>query len=168
MRTTHISVFGILLLFGGSLLLPEAAPAKQCVPAPFEDSVKEADVIFEGTVIKREPYDTSGNESICWKQDTNSKELCGGKLATFLITQVWKGAEAGNIIQAYSEDACYCLGNYFEKGKKYIVFARKAGGASGKSKGFVTANSVCLGSMPSENNPLADDMRKQLDRTFGK
>ena len=144
------------------------AHAKQCAPGKFEDNAKTADIIFEGKVIEREPHEITSRKSICWQQESGNNALCGGKLATFEINTLWKGDYTEKTIEVYSEDACYCLGNYFEEDKNYIVFGYKNSSVPDWKTTFSTAGSVCQGTIPLANHTVSKETRKQLDNKFKK
>ncbi len=109
----------ILRLFIISLvfLLSSGSFAMECVASKLKDKFESADFVFMGTVVQREKIQDNGN-GICW----NKGELCGPKVATLAVEEIWKGNMALKDVRVYSEDACYCVGTYYELDQRYIVY----------------------------------------------
>ncbi len=115
-----LSIFiSIVFMF---IFCASSTTAMTCSPIPFDEAIQQADVIFKGTVIDREPLSNRSN-GLCWEQSEGYYSDCGSKIATFDVHQLWKG-DVDSSVKVFSEDACYCLGNYFKMGSELIVFAR--------------------------------------------
>ena len=116
----RISIFiSIVFMF---IFWSSSATAMTCSLIPFDEAIQQADVIFQGTVIAREALSNSSN-GLCWEQSEGYYSDCGPKIATFDVHQLWKG-DVDSSVTVFSEDACYCLGNYFTMDSELIVFAR--------------------------------------------
>ena len=104
------------------LIASTEVTSSTCAPTPLATAFEGADYVFEGAVTARSRIESSTDE-LC----TMRGELCGSKVAEFSVSQVWKGS-LDTATTVYSQDACLCLGSYFEEGDRYIVFAMKSRG----------------------------------------
>ena len=139
----------IIILFTVSL---GRAYAMSCEPLPHETQVEGAEVIFQGTIIERKGIAPDGPH-VCAAY-SEKKPRCGEKVATFQVTKTWRG-ELARKVKVHSEDACLCLGSYFEKGKEYIVFAKQV-------DGVLRAANVCEGTA-AKDSKLFQATRDYLD-----
>lgn len=98
---------------------------------------KQAEVAFVGTVLKvdADPYRPW---ELCW--DASHGDDCGGKRVTFALGEVLRG-RLEKRIEVISEDACYCLGSYWELGSDYLVIAE----VDEANANRLVAASVCSG-----------------------
>ena len=99
-----------------TLIISAAVHGMTCAPEATEKLFSKADFIFAGKVVERQKLREQPG-GLCWMDG----DKCGAKIATMKVGKVWKGTP-GERITVYSEDACYCLGTYFDVGKKYLVF----------------------------------------------
>ena len=130
--------------------------AMTCSPIPFDEAIQQADVIFQGTVIARESLSNSSN-GLCWQRSEGYYSDCGPKIATFDVHKIWKG-DVDSSVKVFSEDACYCLGNYFEMDSELIVFARQ----EDVSDAELLAQDVCHGTsyVNSNSNELIENLNE--------
>jgi hypothetical protein len=105
-----------MILFCGPVI------AMTCVTQELKKRYRAADYVFVATVKERVKLEEEKDDGICWAKG----ESCGSKIATVNIGEVWKGEFETDTATVYSMDGCYCLGTYFEIGKKYIVFGNKS------------------------------------------
>lgn len=131
--------------------------AMQCAEQPFEIMVDKARAIFVGEVVARKRIKSQPGR--CW-QSSSETSNCGSKVATFKVERIWKGSISENA-KVFSEDACYCLGSYFEVGDKYLVFARQHSGLEADFK----TNNICLGTR-SLSNSTSQQLIKQLNEAY--
>ena len=109
------------ILFAGLMIFGETVLAMQCIQEPVETYYKNADFVFEATVVGRTKVSGEDN-GICWSKG----ESCGPKVADVKVGRAWKGEFLSANTSIYSEDGCYCLGTYFNVGEKYLVFGKKS------------------------------------------
>lgn len=93
---------------------------QQCIPEELVKLYDESDIIFLGKVVSREFVVEEDGGSNCWTQKIDKN--CGSKTALFEIEEIFKGSLTERV-SVYSIDGCYCLGTYFHKNQKYLVFA---------------------------------------------
>lgn len=98
---------------------------------------KRAEVAFVGTVLKVEsdPYRPM---DLCW--DALHGDDCGGRRVTFELGEALRG-NLETQVEVVSEDACYCLGSYWEVGSDYLVIAAADEGNANR----LIAEDVCAG-----------------------
>lgn len=131
-----------MVIVVSTLALSGPSMALMCQPTAPEDIARIAEIAFVGVVtgVEESPYQPSGS---CWAQ-TVLKPTCGGKLASFQISETLRG-KPGVAATVLTEDACYCLGHYWKVGASYLVVARAN---SGDAKGDLIASNVCGGAGP--------------------
>ncbi len=132
---TLVRVITILLFCAP---IAERAMASTCEPMSPANAAEHAEVAFVGTVLQvdRDPYRP---RHLCWDESHGSH--CGGKRVTFAVEEVLRG-ELGEKVELVSEDACYCLGSYWDVGDAYLVIASTGGKAA---PGSLVAGDVCTG-----------------------
>ncbi len=115
--------FRVYLLTIVSLILVSTndALAMSCSPKKFNETIKQADIVFMGKVIKRDSFNEKG---VYGKKYSSDEPYCGSKVATFEIYKTWKGhIQGNNKTTVYSSDGCFGLGDYFKLNHLYIIFA---------------------------------------------
>ncbi len=114
--------------------------------------VNTAEIAFVGKVVSIEEGDFSP-QPYCWAR-TEQKPQCGGKRVTFRVADRIRG-KLDSTVTAVAEDACYCLGEYWALGKRYLVVA--SWGSSSAGDPLVVSN-TCRGTMPltKEAKPFMD------------
>ena len=122
----------------------------------------KSEIIFKGQVVLREPVQDK-EDSFCVKY-SKEKQNCGGKIATFKISKIWKGDKSLKNAKVFSGDACLCLGRYFLVGEEYIVFTNKNHDRSDISAEYFGAH-ACGGTMSVKDN-RALKLQEMLDKEF--
>ena len=108
-------------------IIVQPAVASTCARLPPAEVANQAEVAFVGTVLEAE-RDSYRPRRTCWGASRGPK--CGGKRVTFAVVEVLRG-DVDDRVELLSEDACYCLGSYWEVGDAYLVIATLEGeGAS--------------------------------------
>lgn len=125
----------VALLLTGATALP--AFASTCMRMEPHEVAKRAEVAFVGTVLKVEA-DPYRPWELCW--DASHGDDCGGKRVTFELAEVLRG-RLEKRVEVISEDACYCLGSYWEVGSDYLVIAE----VDEANANRLVAGSVCAG-----------------------
>jgi hypothetical protein len=117
------------------------------------DGKKEAEIIFSGTASKVNYLE---------KLDANTNMApCGGKIATFKISKVWKGGSQKNL-DVFSDDGCLSLGSYFEEGKDYLVYAYPKSSErmwGGRDRNYEYNTDACVRTAPSDDAETQKDIK---------
>ncbi|WP_395792843.1 hypothetical protein [Aquimonas sp.] len=132
---TLVRVITILLFCAP---IAERAMASTCEPMSPTNAAEHAKVAFVGTVLQvdRDPYRP---RHLCWDESHGSH--CGGKRVTFAVVEALRG-DVDERVELVSEDACYCLGSYWDVGDSYLVIARLEGEEASER---LVAGDVCTG-----------------------
>lgn len=122
-----------------ALLLTAQVYAMDC---PMSWTAQSAEIAFVGSVtaVEESPYSPPGRGRVCWERSVEHPQ-CGGKLVTLQVSDRIRGDLASSVT-VVSEDACYCLGNYWKKGATYLVFAKPN---NGRVPGELIASNLCSG-----------------------
>jgi hypothetical protein len=115
--------------------------ASECEPQSPKAIAATAQVAFLGTVISVEESSYKPSQR-CWDRATHGPK-CGGKLVTLQVTDRIRG-QVDSKVTVMSEDACYCLGPYWDSGMQYLVIAQS--NITDKPGQFVASNQ-CEGTM---------------------
>jgi hypothetical protein len=117
----HYSTVGLFALL--ILVLPIGSGdsrAMQCARQPLNEVFDEADAIFAGRISAVHFLPEPSSPGLCWYDGVK----CGEKIATVEVGRTWKG-EVEKTAYVYSEDACYCLGTYFEKDQERLFIVKR-------------------------------------------
>lgn len=118
--------------------ISQSAIASSCAPMPPAKVAAQAEVAFVGTVLRVE-RDSYRPRRSCWGASRGPN--CGGKRVTFAVVEVLRG-DLSERIELVSEDACYCLGSYWDVGDAYLVIASTEGEDASER---LVAGDVCKG-----------------------
>ena len=105
-----------------TLLSFRPALAMQVVCDSPEVNFTKADVVFVGTVKKREVLEEENPSGLCWTQEQGKK--CGAKVVSIEMEEALKG-EFQETVSVKAGDGCYCVDPYLDEGIKYIIFGMK-------------------------------------------
>lgn len=159
---TTMDVTGIAILHGMKSLtlmsfafLASSACASECTMKSPKTIAESAQIAFVGTVVwvQESQYKPSG---FCWPRSDRAPK-CGGKLVTAEVTEHLLGRVPSRV-EVVSEDACHCLGSYWNVGSNYLIVASQ----NGKNlRGDVIAENVCSGTgeLSKQNLPIVKALR---------
>jgi hypothetical protein len=120
------------------ICIAKSAIASTCAPMSPAETAEHAEVAFVGTVVEAD-RDSYRPRDLCWDESHGAE--CGGKRVIFAVAEVLRG-DVGERLEVVSEDACYCLGSYWEVGDAYLVIARIEGHGASET---LVAGDVCTG-----------------------
>jgi len=106
------------LLFLSLLFFFSNGFSMTCQRQEIEKIYNDFGFVFSGKVVER--VKEKGEPGLCWSEG----EACGTKIATIEIFDSWKG-NLPTLVEVESDDACNCLGTYFNVGDQYVIFANK-------------------------------------------
>jgi hypothetical protein len=132
------------------------ANASECTPLTPEAIAKGAEIAFVGRVK------TVGDSSYkpnryCWERSERNSR-CGGKLVTLEVSERLRG-NIPNTVTVVAEDACYCLGPYWDRESRYLVVARMD---NKQMPGQLVAENQCGGTIAIEDGaePIITEFRR--------
>jgi len=118
---------------------PRRADACRCMPRSPDVLRQDADLVFEGEIIKIAPADPKE----LLPPDVDPSYYT--QRATFRIEKVIKGEAHGVIVLAYSEDTARCGLGDLQRGSRYLVYAKR-------KDGLITS-SLCSGTEKLQGPP---------------
>ena len=108
-----------LLLF--LLSLASHAQAMTAICGELKDYVKQADIIFIGTVTNRERRWTENADPLISGLKANPQ--CGAKLAKFRLEETLKGTNIKAAPVIFAGDSCLFLSPCLQVGERHILFS---------------------------------------------
>lgn len=119
--------------------------ASDCTPLAPEKIAQSAEIAFVGRVTAVGESSYKPNRLCRERSDRNTQ--CGGKLVTLEVSERLRGTVPSSVT-IVAEDACYCLGPYWDKGSQYLVVARTD---QNQMPGQLVAENQCGGTIAIEN-----------------
>jgi hypothetical protein len=158
------AILSAILLASCPLAASTSSHAMMCVADPLEEQIANADAIIAGTVIAVRYVPNSWSDWMCWKNEPGGHEHCGAKVATVRVDGTWKG-ELPLQVDVYSEDGCYCTGEYFFANEEMFLVLTQYRGVTSPTVNVDYRTYSCGKSMPlddAEKNGVVDFVNKRM------
>lgn len=158
------SFLAVSILTSALLVDGRESWAMLCTQQPLDEVIENADAIFTGRIRSVDFLPEPSSPSLCRYDGVK----CGGKIATVQVRRVWKG-EVEKTAYVYSEDACYCLGTYFEKGQERLFIVKHSDRRAETSikVARVDFQTAFCGRSPMLKSAVKKGTVDQLDKYFG-